>query len=226
MNLKMIHRLGFITVIAALSLGCSKIDFSGKHSTSLASEIMPGQDTHIQTSQISTSISYPSYAKVSQLPLQHEQTEIFVNTQADQQTCLITAFVSPIEANLCNEVPDLCWTHQIATVSKTSDYTCHQAYRAEGLLYARLGTACTPITQMLSPTELAQINDPQQYAILTSNIDNSGLMPDPATTLPTLNSISLDKYCRCSYTSSDQLGFQYSYPALESHCDAHFNDVY
>jgi hypothetical protein len=211
------------------AVGCSQVNFSQKKNNDLSSYSPPPEATNTPlptAAPAAVSVKYPSYAKIANVPALFEQSEILINTQADNNSCVLSAFVSPIESNLCFDVPDLCWTTQINTVTKSTDYTCAQAFRAQVILAARGGNACVAATQNLTSLQISQINDPTIYKVDNDAVDTSGAVPDPTTVLPALNSISLDSACRCHYSSNDTPTFIYKYPALEEHCRYHFGDVY
>lgn len=223
----------FIVFSIIAGVGCSQVNFSqSKHidQSSFAQTPVPNATPTLtplpSVIPSTTSVAYPSYAKIANAPYQYAQTEILINPQDDKITCEITAFMGPLEINLCFDVPDLCWTTPIATVNKTLDYTCAQAIRGEEILASRNDTACVATTQPLTAAELSQINDPQIYKVVSDSVDPSGAVPKPESVLPVLNTIMLDTSCRCHYASEDTPGFFYKYPALEAHCHSHFSDVY
>ncbi len=219
----------YMVFASIFGIGCSQVDFLQKKNSDFSSYSLPPNPISTPsatTLPASVSVMYPSYAKITNMPTLYEQSEILVNPQADNNSCAMTAFISPIENNLCFDVPELCWTTQINIVTKSSDYTCAQAFRAQDILTARGGNACIASTQNLSSIEISQINDPTIYKVDSDAADTSGAIPDPGTVLPTLNSISMDSACRCHYSSNVTPTYIYKYPAMEEHCRNHFSDTY
>lgn len=213
-----------IPLFLIFSTACAKIGF-GQKKSELSSFSPPPEATQTPIPN-SVTVKYPSYAKIDNAPILYTRSEIFINTQPDQHSCQVSIFQSLIESGLCNDLPDFCTVNNsIPLIDRSSDYTCAQAYRADQI-HGQKGSDCASKIEDLQTQEKDQINDPKFYKISSDNADTSGVVPDPATTLPMLNKIGLDKSCRCHYISNDTPTFQFSYPALETHCRSHFGDVY
>ena len=207
--------------LSFLSIGCSKASFQIVQQTNLNSDNNPSS-----TPTTTKIIVYPSYAKIFHSPSLYEQTIISVEPQSDDNTCDITATVSPMDLGLCADIPDLCWQESIAKVDRTNDITCAQAYKAKDIKVARGGQACVLSSQTLSVIEVNQINDPQIYALKSESMDPSISPSNMTGNLPSIKSIVLDTSCRCDYLSNDLSSFTYKIPALEDHCRAHFPEIY
>ena len=175
-------------------------------------------------------LTYPTFFKVQGYPIQYLQTEFTIKTLDDGLSCILRGETQPQSQVgglfLCLDSPELCWTTDVATVTRTTDFTCGRAYRAVEVFQGRGGSDCPVSVQALSDLELTQINDPNIYKMKTGSTDPNGLNLDPATTLPTLKSIKLSASCRCDYSSLDAPNFKYDLPALEEHCRAHFPEIY
>jgi hypothetical protein len=235
-------------------IGCSQVNFY-KNGEQTKPPVTFGSDENGESSSPSTAplsmngtkVTYPSYANVANVPYQYARTQIFVNPQLDNQTCTVVAQTDLLESGLCTELPDLCESYTITTVHRTSDFTCHQAFRAIEILNRQSSKTCQPQSQALSNQELEQINNPNiyetinepttdsttteslTYAVPINLIDHpetDGATPDPKTVLPILSTIAIDSSCNCTYNSSGSTTVIYKYPALEAHCHSHFNTVW
>jgi hypothetical protein len=161
-----------------------------------------------------------------------DQNEIYVKANLEAGTCSVESKWSVIEETLC--MPDdhdfsiFCpIITPIATVDKNQDYTCEREFVAAEILAVRGGVKCEPQSETLSGTEIAELNNPEFYGV-NSSVDPTTLDPSnlPATTLPMMNTIVLDESCGCYYSSTNLSYFTYRMPAHQSHCSAHFEDVY
>jgi len=201
-------------------------------------------------------VNFPFYVQSVNIPLQSEQTELFIIPQADLHTCQVQSFNKPVGGDqLCLDVPDLCWSNIVTTLDRDKDFTCAQAFQAQTITSTKVNNSCVPRTDFLSSKELQQINDPQIYAITSglslldpessqlSNLPSiqSFFETQQAQALPLLQAITLDDSCRCSYSSeigqtdlfpngnnntSSLAPLSFKYPALPEHCHAHFSDTY
>jgi hypothetical protein len=237
-----------LLLVGVMGLGsaCSKNVFM-KESENLSSQSETPLNL-INSIPSKITVAYPSYAKVNNSPLQYIETELFVNTQNDKKTCLIQSISKPEGANeqLCVDIPDLCWSNSVASVSKETDFTCAQAYRALEISKVQPDQQCNEKIDLLSEKEKEQVYTPDVYTISLSSSDAS-LLLNPAeanlnaiiqtqlTNLPQLTNIKLDSACRCHYTFENSSidatggmtsGIKYEYPSLPEHCHSHFANFY
>lgn len=181
-------------------------------------------------------VTFPSYSKISNSPFQGNISILSFETNSNNLTCKVNAY-NFVQNNefFCTD-PELsyfCNFAEIPDVNKNTDYTCAQAYRGLSILNSRGGKSCSPTSQSLTPVEISQINDPNIYKVNANGVDFATLIPssslqinDPRQVVPTLNTISIDKNCKCNYSTTVIPSFIYEMPALEEHCRSHFNTLY
>lgn len=224
------HHFGLsLLLLAGFTLGALNLEFGQNGSLEFASHNMNSSSA---TSAIypDQSVAFPSSA--SGLNEERmEQSELLVNPQADQATCQITELTGPLgilgATNICDNLPDLCWTTTIATINRESDLTCAQAFRAAEILKERNNRGCEPQQQSLTTHELADINNTLRYPTTAPASNEEGLpLSDPRVKLADMDSISLEGSCRCNYSSSNPSADKFKLPALEQHCRAHFGEIY
>lgn len=217
------NNFGLILGLAVFLVSCYKLGLNDGQNAEFSSQIPTVQ------SSSEFLVTYPSYSRVVNQD-QSEQSELLVNPQSDGATCEIVELTGPIsssnEMNVCETLPDLCWTNKVATVNKASDLTCAQAFRASDLLFSRSQAPCSPTTESLSSSEKNEINNPSFYRTNNELSMLNVQMASVSTLVPQLDSISLEASCRCNYSSTNESTGKYKFPALEEHCSSHFSDIY
>ncbi|MEY4617621.1 MAG: hypothetical protein RJB66_2581 [Pseudomonadota bacterium] len=216
-------KFGLVLGAAALLVSCYKLGLNGTQSGEFSSQI----PTSANSGELI--VSYPSYSKVTNQD-QTEQSEILVNPQADESTCEIVELTGPISSssglNVCETLPDLCWTNKLASVTRTYDRTCAQAFRAADLLKSRAQNNCRAESFSLSGLEKDQINNPSLYRIGTESATLNVQIASATAVIQQIDTITLESSCRCNYSSSNESAGIYKFPALEEHCRTYFSEVY
>jgi len=238
---KNIMKILFLLAFVSLSTACSNNNIFLKQSSDLSSDLSSQIPLNNNTTEPQKqSVAYPSYARIKNSTIQYIETELLVNTQADQKNCLIQSISKPsgTQEQLCLDIPDLCWSNNIALVNRDHDFTCAQTYRALEIAKTKTNQHCFEKVESLTSTEISHVANPLIYNIslndndanLMINLSEAGLeslAQNQITTLSALSLIKLDSSCRCSYSFGNaDSAMHYEYPALPEHCRTHFPDSY